>query len=76
MKLPVLELEDQDSKESQDLYEEITQKNSTCANSQNPVSGADFFSNNPFHKALEKIAEHTVAPAVDGGQNDTMWFNE
>lgn len=76
MKLTVLELEDQDSKESQDLYEEITQKISTCANSQNPVSGADFFSNHPFHKALEKIAGHAVAPAVDGGQNDTMWFYE
>lgn len=76
MKLTVLELDDQDSKESQDLYKEITQKISTCANSQNPVTGADLFSNHPFHRAMEKIAECTVAPAIDGTLHDTIWYYE
>jgi len=49
---------------------------SRCANSQNKVSEADFFSNSPFHRKLEQISRRLWAPASDGAQYETHWFYE
>jgi hypothetical protein len=47
-----------------------------CANSQNRVSDADFFSNHDFHRRMEQIALRLRAPAVGGAQFGTHWFYE
>lgn len=47
-----------------------------CANSQNKVSEADFFSNHPFHVRFESFSRRIWAPAVGGVQHETHWFYE
>lgn len=49
---------------------------SYCANSQNKVSDADFFSNHPFHVRIEEISRRLWAPATSGSQLETHWFYE
>ena len=49
MKLTVLNVDGDLSEEEEAKYNEITQQISKSANCQNPVSDADFFSNDPFH---------------------------
>lgn len=49
---------------------------SRCANSQNRVSDADFFSNHEFHRRIEQISRRLWAPAVGGAQHGTQWFYE
>ena len=49
---------------------------SECANTQNRVSAADFFSNHPFHLRIEEFSRRLWAPAVDGAVQDTHWFYE
>lgn len=45
------------------------------ANSQNKVSVADFSSNSPFHKQLERLSSRLRAPS-QVAQYDTRWFYE
>lgn len=54
----------------------MIEKISRCANSQNKVSDADFFSNSPFHIRYEQLSRSNLAPAVNGNQYQTMWFYE
>jgi hypothetical protein len=49
---------------------------SRCANSQNKVSEADFFSNHEFHRRIEQISRRLWAPATGGAQYETHWFYE
>lgn len=49
---------------------------SRCANSQNKVSEADFFSNHPYHIRIESISRRIWAPAIGGAQHETHWFYE
>ena len=49
---------------------------SRCANSQNKVSDADFFSNHEFHRRLESFSRKIWAPATNGAQHETHWFYE
>lgn len=49
---------------------------SKCANSQNKVSDADFFSTHPFHVRMEEISRRIWAPATGGAQHETHWFYE
>jgi hypothetical protein len=56
--------------------EEIVPKISQYANSQNKVSAADFFSNHPFHIAIEQFSRQIVAPRADGSLVDSRWFYE
>ena len=49
---------------------------SRCANSQNKVSDADFFSNSPFHVRFEQLCKQYPAPAINGNQYQTHWFYE
>lgn len=56
--------------------EEVIPRISYCANSQNKVSDADFFSNHPFHIRIEEISRRLWAPATGGAQYQTHWFYE
>lgn len=59
-----------------DERELMIEKISRYANSQNKVSDADFFSNSPFHRRFEDLANANLAPAVNGNQYQTRWFYE
>ena len=76
MKLTVLNIEDEMSEEQIEQYNSITRQISECANTQNPVSGADFFSNHPFHVLMENLSANIFAPPVDGTPYPTRWFYE
>lgn len=76
MKLTVLNVEDNMSEDEVERYNEITQTISECANSQNPVKPGDFFSNHPFHKAMEKLSRSVFAPPVAGKPYQTLWYYE
>lgn len=76
MKLTVLNIDDDLSDEQIDQYNSITKTISQCANSQNAVSEADFFSNHPFHVMMEKLSEKVLAPPVGGNPFQTTWFYE
>ncbi len=76
MKLTVLNVDDDMSEDQVDRYNEITKTISECANCQNPVSGADFFSNHPFHVTMENLSRKVMAPPVDGKPYQTIWFYE
>lgn len=49
---------------------------SRYANSQNPVSEADFFSNHEYHRRLEDISRRITVPPRPGAQHETRWFYE
>lgn len=76
MKLTVLNVEDEMSEEQIERYNMITKTISQCANSQNAVSDADFFSNHPFHVLMEQLSSKVMAPPVDGNPYQTIWFYE
>jgi hypothetical protein len=56
--------------------EKVVPRISFCANTQNKVSAADFFSNHPFHLRIEEISRRLWAPPVEGGLQETHWFYE
>lgn len=76
MKLTVLNIENDMSEEQIEAYNDITKTISKCANSQNAVSEADFFSNHPFHVMMEKLSRKVLAPPVSGNPYQTIWFYE
>lgn len=76
MKLTVLNVEDDMSEEQVQNYNELTKTISECANSQNAVKPADFFSNHPFHVKMEQLSRKVMAPPVDGNPYQTVWFYE
>ena len=76
MKLTVLNVENDMSEEEVEKYNEITKTISRCANCQNPVSEADFFSNHPFHIMMENLSRKVMAPPVAGKPYQTTWFYE
>jgi hypothetical protein len=55
---------------------EVIPNISRYANSQNPVSEADFFSNHDYHRRLEEISRRISVPARSGAQHETRWFYE
>ena len=59
-----------------DLAEEMIPVISRCANSQNKVDEADFFSNHPYHIRIEDFSRRIYAPATNGNQYQTIWFYE
>lgn len=59
-----------------DDYDTVIANISKYANSQNKVTDADMFSNHPFHRKIEGIANKTLAPAKEGGINETLWYYE
>ena len=56
--------------------EQVIPRISYCANSQNKVSDADFFSNHPFHVRIEGHSRRIWAPTTGGAQHETRWFYE
>jgi hypothetical protein len=76
MKLTVLNVDDDMSEEQLQNYNELTKNISKCANSQNAVTGADFFSNHPFHVLMEKLSHKVMAPPVNGKPYQTIWYYE
>jgi len=49
---------------------------SRYSNSQNKVSDADFYANDPFHMEIEELSRTTWAPASAGSNQQTRWFYE
>jgi len=59
-----------------DKSEDVVQKISEYANTQNKVNAADFFSNHPFHIRMEEFSRRILAPAKQSASIDTKWFYE
>lgn len=58
-----------------EVLDEMIQNIARYSNSQNKVSDADFFSNHPFHRAIERHSRIPV-PRAAGATYDTYWFYE
>lgn len=56
--------------------EMIVSKIAECANTQNKVNVADFFSNHPFHVRMEGFSRRIWAPAQKESLRETRWFYE
>ena len=56
--------------------DEIVPLISRFANSQNKVSDADFYANDPFHIDIEELSRSVWTPAVEGTSRTTHWFYE
>lgn len=76
MKLTVMNVDDDMSEEQSDKFNSIIKTISKCANSQNAVSDADFFSNHPFHTVMESLSNKVIPPCVGGRPYATKWFYE
>lgn len=76
MKLTVLNIEEDMSEEQEQMYSEMTKTISSCANNQNAIKSADFFSNHPFHVKMEQLSKQVKAPPVGGNPFQTIWFYE
>ena len=59
-----------------DMVDDIVPIISRCANTQNKVNNADFFSNHPFHKRIEDFSRRILSPSADGRLTETYWFYE
>jgi len=59
-----------------DKVETVVPRISECANTQNKVTAADFFSNHPFHLRIEEMSRRIWAPSPEGGLRETHWFYE
>src|SRR5690554_4761986 len=57
-----------------DKVDEIVPVISKCANTQNKVSNADFFSNHPFQKRIEEFSRRTLELSSDGTLMETYWY--
>lgn len=60
----------------EDHVDEIVPLISRFANSQNKVSDADFYANDPFHVAVEELSRTVWTPAIGGSSRTTHWFYE
>ncbi len=67
MKLSVIET---------DNVEEVVPNISRYSNTQNRISGADFFSGHPFHVEMQKISRRLSAPTRPGELAPSKWFYE
>lgn len=84
MKLTVLNfnLDDTDDPEllqkNKDDYNDLVQQIARSSNWQNPTKEADFFSNDPFHREMERLSLliENQTPPKPGQINGTFWFYE
>lgn len=84
MKLTVLNfnLDDIDDPEllqkNKDDYNDLVQQIARSSNWQNPTKEADFFSNDPFHREMERLSLmlENQTPLQPGQINGTYWFYE
>lgn len=56
--------------------DDMIQSIAMYSNKQNKVSDADFFSNHPYHRAIERLSRRIPAPRTVEAQYDTYWFYE
>ena len=70
MKLSVVTARDSEK------LDDMIQRIAMYSNKQNKVSDADFFSNHPYHRAIERLSRRIVSPAAAGAQFHTYWFYE
>jgi len=75
MKLTVIKPVE-DTEEQETRYSDMIRQISRCANCQNPVTDADFFSNSPFHILMERMSKKYLAPPVQGNPHPTVWYYE
>ena len=75
MKLTVIKTIDSED-ERGEIYNQMVEKISKCANCQNPVKDADFFSNSPVHILMEKMSRRYMAPPIHGNPHATVWYYE
>ena len=59
-----------------ELMEEIVPKISEYSNTQNKVNSADFFSNHPFHREIERLSRAILVPRKHNVLHDEKWFYE
>ncbi len=76
MKLTVISDRESKDKDGTPYYDLMVQNISRFANSQNKVTAADFFSNNPFHIRLEQLSRKHLAPPANGMPFPTGWYYE
>ena len=62
MKLTVIEDRESENEDGVRFYDEMVQAIAKFANSQNQVTAADLFSNEPFHIWMEKMSKKYLAP--------------
>jgi len=61
---------------SVELVDELVPKIAQFANSQNPVSKADLFSNDPYHRKIEQFSREIIPPVMEGNAFAEKWFYE
>lgn len=62
MKLTVIEDRETENEDGVRFYDEMVQAIAKYANSQNKVTAADLFSNEPFHIWMERMSKKHLAP--------------
>lgn len=75
MKLTVIEDRETENEEGVRFYDEMVQAIAKYANSQNKVTAADLFSNDPFHIWMEKMSKKYLAPPAQYNI-PTGWYYE
>lgn len=76
MKLTVINDRDSVEEDGIRFYDAMVERIARYANSQNKVTAADFFSNSPYHIAMEQMSKKYLAPPVNGSPNPTGWYYE
>ena len=76
MKLTVITDRETTNDDGIRLYDQMVSDISRYANSQNKVTAADFFSNNPFHIKMEQLSKRHLAPPAGGCLFPTGWYYE
>ncbi len=59
-----------------EMLDDMIQSIARYSNSQTKVNDADFFSNHPFHRAIERHSRSISAPRPAGATYTTFWFYE
>jgi len=75
MKLTVIDDRETEDESGIRLYDAMVKDIAKFANSQNKVTAADLFSNDPFHIVMEKLSKKYLAPPVRSAV-PTGWYYE
>lgn len=75
MKLTVIDDRETENEDGVRFYDNMVQNIAKYANSQNKVTAADLFSNDPFHIWMEKMSKKIFAPAIHYSV-PTGWYYE
>lgn len=75
MKLTVIDDRETENEDGVRFYDQMVQNIAKYANSQNKVTAADLFSNDPFHIWMEKMSKKIFTPAIHYSV-PTGWYYE